>query len=66
VQLATKVGIDRSMGGFAWRGELAYIKRGCDASLLRLGVEVIDLYYLHRRRRRTRSRRASARLGAHR
>lgn len=48
VQLATKVGMDRSMGGFAWRGEPAYIKRGAEASLLRLGVEVIDLYYLHR------------------
>src|ERR1700704_4500971 len=48
VQLATKVGIDRSMGGFEWRGEPAYVKRGCEASLLRLGVDVIDLYYLHR------------------
>jgi aryl-alcohol dehydrogenase-like predicted oxidoreductase len=48
VQLATKVGMDRSIGTFLWRGEPAYIKRGCEASLLRLGVEVIDLYYLHR------------------
>jgi aryl-alcohol dehydrogenase-like predicted oxidoreductase len=50
VQLATKFGIDRS-GGDAhrvWRGEHDYVKRACDASLLRLGVEVIDLYYLHR------------------
>jgi aryl-alcohol dehydrogenase-like predicted oxidoreductase len=30
------------------RGETAYVKRACDASLLRLGVDVIDLYHLHR------------------
>ena len=50
VQLATKVGIDRSGGDTAWvlRGDPAYIRRACDASLLRLGVDVIDLYYLHR------------------
>jgi aryl-alcohol dehydrogenase-like predicted oxidoreductase len=48
VQLATKVGMDRSSGTFVWRGERANVKRGCEASLLRLGVEVIDLYYLHR------------------
>jgi aryl-alcohol dehydrogenase-like predicted oxidoreductase len=50
VQLATKFGIDRSMGdsGRVRRGEAAYVKRSCDASLLRLGVDVIDLYYLHR------------------
>jgi len=50
VQLATKFGIDRSAGdgGRARRGEPAYVKRCCDASLLRLGVDAIDLYYLHR------------------
>ena len=50
VQLATKFGIDRSMGDDqrVFRGERAYVKRSCEASLLRLGVEVIDLYYLHR------------------
>jgi aryl-alcohol dehydrogenase-like predicted oxidoreductase len=50
VQLATKFGIDRSAGDGARvrRGEAAYVKRACDASLLRLGVDVIDLYYLHR------------------
>jgi aryl-alcohol dehydrogenase-like predicted oxidoreductase len=50
VQLATKFGIDRSMGDDArvLRGERAYVKRACEASLLRLGVDVIDLYYLHR------------------
>lgn len=50
VRLATKFGIDRS-GGDAnrrFRGEAAYVQRCCEASLLRLGVDVIDLYYLHR------------------
>ncbi|MFG3020032.1 aldo/keto reductase [Streptomyces sp. NPDC048254] len=49
VQLATKTGIDRT-GSDTWvlRGEAGYIKRACDASLLRLGVDHIDLYYLHR------------------
>jgi len=44
VQLATKFGIDRT-GGDAdrkLRGTAAYVARACDASLLRLGVEVID------------------------
>jgi aryl-alcohol dehydrogenase-like predicted oxidoreductase len=51
VQLATKFGIDRSAGDGAarvLRGERPYVKRAAEASLLRLGVEVIDLYYLHR------------------
>ena len=50
VQLATKFGIDRSGGDAARvvRGERGYVKRACESSLLRLGVDVIDLYYLHR------------------
>ncbi len=50
VQLATKFGIDRSGGDRARviRGEAGYVKRACESSLLRLGVETIDLYYLHR------------------
>jgi aryl-alcohol dehydrogenase-like predicted oxidoreductase len=50
VQLATKFGIDRTAGDDkrVLRGERAYVKRACESSLLRLGVEVIDLYYLHR------------------
>ena len=50
VQLATKFGIDRSGGDAArvLRGERGYVKRACESSLLRLGVDVIDLYYLHR------------------
>jgi aryl-alcohol dehydrogenase-like predicted oxidoreductase len=50
VQLATKFGIDRTAGDAnrTVRGERAYVKRSCESSLLRLGVDVIDLYYLHR------------------
>ena len=50
VRLATKFGIDRSAGDAhrVVRGEAAYVKRSCEASLTRLGVDSIDLYYLHR------------------
>lgn len=50
VQLATKFGIDRSGGDRdrRIRGAKNYVKRSCDASLLRLGVDTIDLYYAHR------------------
>ncbi|MEP6599224.1 MAG: aldo/keto reductase [Actinomycetota bacterium] len=50
VVLATKFGIDRTAGDDARtiRGEASYVKRACESSLLRLGVDVIDLYYLHR------------------
>lgn len=50
VQLATKFGIDRSAGDAdrKIRGAKAYVKRSCESSLLRLGVEYIDLYYAHR------------------
>jgi aryl-alcohol dehydrogenase-like predicted oxidoreductase len=50
VQLATKFGIDRSGGDDkrVIRGERGYVKRACETSLTRLGVDVIDLYYLHR------------------
>ncbi len=50
VQLATKFGIDRSAGdrNRVVRGEHDYVKRSCEASLTRLGVDTIDLYYLHR------------------
>jgi aryl-alcohol dehydrogenase-like predicted oxidoreductase len=50
VQLATKFGIDRTGGDDkrVIRGEPGYVKRACESSLLRLGVDVIDLYYLHR------------------
>jgi len=50
VTLATKFGILRDASG-AFLGvdsSPAYVKAACDASLKRLGVDVIDLYYQHR------------------
>jgi aryl-alcohol dehydrogenase-like predicted oxidoreductase len=50
VVLATKFGNVRGAdGSFAGiDGSPAYVRRACDASLQRLGVDVIDLYYQHR------------------
>jgi aryl-alcohol dehydrogenase-like predicted oxidoreductase len=51
VVLATKFGIVRDPNNAMIRGfdgSPAYLKQACDASLRRLGVEVIDLYQLHR------------------
>ncbi len=50
VTLATKFGNVRTPeGGFAGvNGRPEYVKQACDASLKRLGVDVIDLYYQHR------------------
>jgi aryl-alcohol dehydrogenase-like predicted oxidoreductase len=49
--LATKFGILRSKTDPNVRGvngSAAYVRSACDASLKRLGVDVIDLYYQHR------------------
>jgi aryl-alcohol dehydrogenase-like predicted oxidoreductase len=51
VFLATKFGIVRERGNPAARGVSGrpeYVRASCDASLKRLGVESIDLYYQHR------------------
>src|SRR5436190_16944399 len=50
VVLATKFGNVRGPAGefLGIRGDPAYVKECCDASLRRLGVDVIDLYYQHR------------------
>jgi aryl-alcohol dehydrogenase-like predicted oxidoreductase len=50
VVVATKFGNDRREDGSFVRvnGEPAYVRAACDASLRRLGVDVIDLYYQHR------------------
>jgi aryl-alcohol dehydrogenase-like predicted oxidoreductase len=50
VQLATKFGIDRDVSSDERQvhGKRAYVRASCDDSLLRLGVDHIDLYYLHR------------------
>ncbi|WP_329794161.1 aldo/keto reductase [Lentzea sp. DG1S-22] len=46
--LATKFGIVREGGGRSIRGDRAYVRSSVEGSLKRLGVETIDLYYLHR------------------
>ena len=46
IVLATKFGQDRRSGGVNGRPE--YVQQACEASLKRLGVDVIDLYYQHR------------------
>jgi aryl-alcohol dehydrogenase-like predicted oxidoreductase len=50
VVLATKFGNVRAEDG-SWigiNGRPEYVRQACDASLQRLGVDVIDLYYQHR------------------
>jgi aryl-alcohol dehydrogenase-like predicted oxidoreductase len=49
VQLATKFAIRRVDGRRRIDNSPEWIKEACDASLQRLGVERIDLYYMHRR-----------------
>src|ERR687885_1199685 len=50
VVLATKFGNERAPDGtrLGVNGRPDYVHRACDASLQRLGVDVIDLYYQHR------------------
>ena len=48
VVLATKFGNRLGDGGMRVDGSPAYVHEACDASLERLGVDHIDLYYLHR------------------
>jgi aryl-alcohol dehydrogenase-like predicted oxidoreductase len=50
VELATKFGNERGPGGerLGIRGDADYVRQACDASLERLGVDHIDLYYQHR------------------
>jgi aryl-alcohol dehydrogenase-like predicted oxidoreductase len=50
VFLATKFGNVRGPNGefLGVRGDPDYVRSACEASLQRLGVEVIDLYYQHR------------------
>lgn len=50
VVVATKFGNERNPDG-SWvgiNGRPDYVRTACDASLQRLGVDVIDLYYQHR------------------
>ncbi|WAS89950.1 aldo/keto reductase [Nannocystis punicea] len=50
VVVATKFAIRRGPNGefLGVSGKPEYVKEACDASLKRLGVDVIDLYYQHR------------------
>lgn len=50
VVLATKFGIQRGADGefLGVNGRPEYVREACDASLERLGVDHIDLYYQHR------------------
>src|SRR5882762_119592 len=55
VTLATKFGMagnypaDRAAGQRPIRGDAAYVRQCIDESLTRLQIDVVDLYYMHRR-----------------
>jgi len=47
--VCTKFGnIDKPDGTKAYNGRPEYVRSACEASLAQLGIETIDLYYLHR------------------
>ncbi len=51
VVVATKVGLvieDRATYRYGRNGRPEHVRASCDGSLERLGIDVIDLYYLHR------------------
>ena len=48
VQVATKFGIVRDETGVRVDGRPDHVRGYCEASLSRLGLDVIDVYYLHR------------------
>ncbi|XP_073046601.1 probable aldo-keto reductase 2 [Primulina eburnea] len=48
VQIATKFGIMHKDGKMEVRGDPAYVRASCEASLKRLEIDCIDLYYVHR------------------
>jgi aryl-alcohol dehydrogenase-like predicted oxidoreductase len=49
ILLSSKFGnIDLPGGGKATNGRPEYVQASCEASLKRMGVDVIDVYYLHR------------------
>ncbi len=50
VIIATKFGNVRGQGGefLGVRGDPEYVRQSCEASLARLNIETIDLYYQHR------------------
>ncbi|CAI9761643.1 unnamed protein product [Fraxinus pennsylvanica] len=48
VQIATKFGISRKDGKMKISGDPKYVRAACEASLKRLNIDCIDLYYAHR------------------
>lgn len=48
VEVATKFGVSFENGRREVQGDPAYVRMACEASLKRLGIECIDLYYQHR------------------
>ncbi|KAK8954311.1 putative aldo-keto reductase 2 [Platanthera zijinensis] len=48
VEIATKFGITFQDAKFVIEGDPAYVRKACEGSLERLGVDSIDLYYQHR------------------
>ncbi|KAL0392488.1 UNVERIFIED_CONTAM: Auxin-induced protein [Sesamum radiatum] len=48
VQIATKFGVVLKDGKMEVHGEPEYVRAACEASLKRLDVDCIDLYYVHR------------------
>lgn len=48
VEVATKFGMCVADGKREIRGDPQYVRAACEASLSRLGVDRIDLYYQHR------------------
>ncbi|KAL8199893.1 hypothetical protein R6Q57_013461 [Mikania cordata] len=47
IELAIKFGI-KNVGVWEIRGDPAYVRASCEASLQRLEIDCIDLYYQHR------------------
>lgn len=48
VELATKFGLFSVDGKLEVHGDPAYVRAACEASLKRLDIDCIDLYYQHR------------------
>ncbi|KAK2973763.1 hypothetical protein RJ640_002267 [Escallonia rubra] len=48
VQVATKFGVNFVNGHLVVQGDPAYVRASCEASLKRLDIVCIDLYYVHR------------------
>ncbi|GER27862.1 NAD(P)-linked oxidoreductase superfamily protein [Striga asiatica] len=48
VQIATKFAVSTKDGKIDIRGDPAFVRASCEASLKRLDIDCIDLYYVHR------------------